>query len=216
MARTILLSFLLLILTACQTTPEQARKELAELGKEFNTTTFLLSAADGDVVVIDLFLTAGMSPDIATGYGKTPLIFAAEHGHLTVVEVLLTNGARVDVWDKEGWNALMYASGGNHIAVAEALLEAGIDVNAQTKEAQIPRTEIKRDHTNQAKVLGHFVLSPPSDPSDVITQVARRRRLVVAVPSTPAFFSPGATALMVAAALGHLDTVVQPCIHSGG
>jgi len=64
MTHRIILTALLLLLTGCQQSPEQARKELAELGVEFSPSVFHESAENGDVVVVELFLTAGMNPDI--------------------------------------------------------------------------------------------------------------------------------------------------------
>ena len=64
MTHRIILTALLLLLSGCQKTPEQARKELSELGIEYSQAAFLSRVANGDAVVVELFLTAGMSPDV--------------------------------------------------------------------------------------------------------------------------------------------------------
>jgi len=92
----ILLTALLLLLPGCQQTPEQARKELAELGVEFTPSVFHASAENGDIVVVELFLTAGMNPGITDEDGVTPLMRAVFKNNVSVTRALVDSGAKVD------------------------------------------------------------------------------------------------------------------------
>ena len=101
--RNILCRFVLssvLLLTGCQKTPRaEARSELAELGLEFTQRAYIDAVDGGDAVVVELFLTAGMSQNLVASSGKTVLIRAAEKGQPAVAEKLLEAGARIETWD---------------------------------------------------------------------------------------------------------------------
>ena len=97
MTHRIILTALLLLLSGCQKTPEQARKELAELGVEFSPSVFHESVENGDVVVVELFLTAGMSPDITDEDGVAPLNRAVMKNNVGIARALLDSGAKVDI-----------------------------------------------------------------------------------------------------------------------
>ncbi len=97
MKRNILCRFVLssvVLLTGCQQTPEQARRELAELGVEFSPSVFHESVENGDVVVVELFLTAGMSPDITDEDGVIPLARAVVKNNVGIARALLDSGAK--------------------------------------------------------------------------------------------------------------------------
>jgi len=129
MKRRILLTALLLLLPGCQQTPEQARKELAELGVEFSPSVFHESAENGDVVVVELFLTAGMNPDKTDEYGVAPLTKAVVENNLTVARALLNAGASVDIHEKDGMTLLDVAASGSHIEMARLLAGAGDEIS---------------------------------------------------------------------------------------
>jgi len=101
MKRRILLTALLLLLSSCQKTPEQARRELAELGVAFSPSVFHESVENGDVVVVELFLTAGMSPDITDEDGVIPLARAVMKNNVGIARALLDSGAKVDIQEND-------------------------------------------------------------------------------------------------------------------
>jgi len=128
MKRRILLITLLLLLPGCQKTPEQARKELAELGVEFTAPVFHASAENGDLVVVELFLTAGMNPDIIDDDDDvTPLIRAVMKNNLSVVRALLDSGAKVDPTQENHITPLEVAIEQGHTEMVRLLLEAGAE-----------------------------------------------------------------------------------------
>lgn len=53
---------LFLLLVACGKSPKQARRELGELGVDYNKESFQEAVVNRDPVAVDLFLIAGMDP----------------------------------------------------------------------------------------------------------------------------------------------------------
>ncbi len=123
MKRRILLTALLFLL-GCQQTPEQARKELAELGVEFSPSVFHESLENGDIVVVKLFLTAGMNPDITDEDGVAPLTKAVVENNLSIARALLDSGAKVDILEKD-MTLLDVAALGSHTEMVKLLARAG-------------------------------------------------------------------------------------------
>jgi ankyrin repeat protein len=124
--------FALLILpSGCQKSPEEARRELNQLGIHWSQEVFLESVEDSDAVVVNLFLVAGMNPNGATSYGWTPLMHAALSGHAEIVKTLIEMGAEVNANGGEGFTALTLAAGSGRTDTLEVLLQAGAHVNTQ-------------------------------------------------------------------------------------
>ncbi len=125
MTHRIILTALLLLLSGCQQTPERARKELAELGVEFSPYSFHQSVRNGDAVVVELFLTAGMNPDLDDVNSElTPLRQATLKNHLAVVRVLLDWGAEINAQDSNGKTALDLATEQGHTEMVRLLVRA--------------------------------------------------------------------------------------------
>src|SRR5438270_5096284 len=84
---------------------------------------YLLAAArDGDEVVLEGLVRAGVSMTARDGRGFTSLILAAYHGHAEVVRTLLRLGADACASDGRGNSALMGAAFQGHKRVVELLL----------------------------------------------------------------------------------------------
>ena len=64
--------------------PEKAPKKLEELGVAYEEKVFLTSASDGKADVVELFLAAGMNPNVKDPATWTGLMLAAEKGHSAV------------------------------------------------------------------------------------------------------------------------------------
>ena len=125
MTHRIILTALLLLLSGCQKTPEQARRELAEFGIEFTPYSFHQSVRNGDAVAVELFLTTGMNPDLDDVNSElTPLIQATLNNHLAVVGVLLDWGAEINAQDSNGKTALDLATEQGHNEMVRLLVRA--------------------------------------------------------------------------------------------
>jgi len=155
----VLLTALLLLLAGCQQTPEQARRELAELGVEFSPAVFHESAENGDLVVVELFLTAGMNPDITDEDDDvTPLVRAVFKNNLRVARALLDSGAKVDIqWN--GTTLLDLAAELGHTEIVGLLVRAG----ARKIKASSLNNAKQEGYTEIVELLGSVELSVVQD-----------------------------------------------------
>ncbi len=93
----------LIVVVACGTSSEKARRELGAMNVEYSPEAFLKSISNGDITAVRLFLEAGMNPNTEgrfelielhesqfTGPG---LVLATWKGQTRIVEMLLTGGA---------------------------------------------------------------------------------------------------------------------------
>ena len=158
MKRRILLTALLLLLTGCQQTPEQARRELAELGVEFTAPVFHASAENGDVVVVELFLKAGMNPDITNEDDVAPLMRAISKNNLSIARALLDSGAKID-YEKNDITLLDLAAGLGHTEMVGLLVRAG----ARKIKASSLVNAKQEGYTEIVELLGSVELSVVQD-----------------------------------------------------
>ncbi|HEX9879768.1 MAG TPA: ankyrin repeat domain-containing protein [Candidatus Binatia bacterium] len=125
---------LVLLVIGCWDGPKQARKELWEFGIRWNQQTFLESVEDSDAVIVELFLRAGMNPDMTNEWGWTPLMHAALAGHTGVARSLMAAGAAVNTKGEGGLTALSLAAGVGQTEVVKLLLGAAAEVNITDAE----------------------------------------------------------------------------------
>jgi ankyrin repeat protein len=148
--------FLLLLLpAACEKSPEDARKELGQLGLQYTPDAFLTSVTNNDVRAVQLFLTAGMDPNVESSDRLPAVLIAVSNcdGHLSksganhsdVAKLLMAHGANVEATSSllpavlktqavEGWTPLMVAAALNCLDMVHGLLDRGANVNATNKE----------------------------------------------------------------------------------
>jgi ankyrin repeat protein len=115
---------------ACSSPAAKAKDELARKAFPFSASAFLERVRAGDVETVQLFLSAGMSPNAAER-GYTALLEAARRGHGAVVLELAKAGADIEAKDPYGVTALMvsFITGSGDAALK--LMEMGADVNAR-------------------------------------------------------------------------------------
>lgn len=139
----------------------------------------------GDLGVVCLLLAAGASPAAVANNHFDPLLYAARHGHAGVAKALIEAGAGLHT-DLTGKNALVWAAEKGHVAVVDVLIAAHFcDVNARLG-----------DHT----VLTLTAMAGRVAP---VTALVRAGADVDAVVGD----RRGATALLLAAELGHVSIV---------
>ena len=113
-----------------------ARERLAQKNIPFNEAAFARAVDGGDTETVDLFLAAGMSPDVRDGGGGTALFGAAARGRNDISRKLLSAGADVNARDADGSTALMQSAAGGHQETTGVLLAAGADVNLRDNKGQ--------------------------------------------------------------------------------
>lgn len=113
-----------------------ARARLAEKNIPYTETAFSRAVEEGDTGAVELFLAAGMQPDIRDAAGRTPLINAASRGSNNISEKLLRKGANVNAQDNNGSTALMQSALGGHSDTARVLVERRADVNLRDHRGQ--------------------------------------------------------------------------------
>src|SRR5947209_1657994 len=113
-----------------------ARAKLADEKIPYSEDAFSSVVEDGDTGAVDLFLAAGMRPDVSDASGRTALINAASRGHDQISRKLLSKGADVNARDRTGSTALMEAAQGDHRETTKVLLEGGADVNLKDADGQ--------------------------------------------------------------------------------
>lgn len=142
----VLFQFQLTPLLATAVSEEDARRELQTRNIPFNANVFVQRTAQGDLPAVELFLAAGMKPNVRNREGRNALLVAAREGHLGIVKTLLAKGADVNGESRNedlerGKTALMFAAQRGHAGIVQALLDRGADVNARTdasKEFDLP------------------------------------------------------------------------------
>ena len=98
--RTILISTLLLIVPAAwAVTPDAARTLLEQKDLPFDNDTFVKMAAEHDFEAVELFLEAGINPDVEDQYGNTAMLMATMQGYDEILELLIDHGADTEVKD---------------------------------------------------------------------------------------------------------------------
>jgi serine/threonine protein kinase len=131
-----------------------ARAKLADKKIPYSEDAFSSVVEDGNTGAVDLFLAAGMRPDVTDAAGRTALVNAASRGHDQISRKLLSRGADVNARDRGGSTALMEAAQGDHKETAQVLLEGGADVNLRDDEGQTALMRAAaRGHTEMVRVL---------------------------------------------------------------
>jgi ankyrin repeat protein len=147
----------LLLVVACAIglrNPQYARLRLRLMGVDYDASSFVSAASDGKTSEVELFLTAGMSPNTAAlcriaqsgaflgptllkeapsgeGLREVPaLAAAASMGHAGTVSLLLERGADPN-------DALAVAANGGLVEAVRRLLEKGADPNTALATAAI-------------------------------------------------------------------------------
>jgi serine/threonine protein kinase len=116
----------------------EARAKLARKNIPYSEEAFTRAVGNGDTGAVDLFLAAGMRPDVKDTSGRTALINAASRGSDNISRKLLSKGADINGRDNAGATALMEAARNNHKETTKVLLANGADVNLKDNSGQTP------------------------------------------------------------------------------
>jgi ankyrin repeat protein len=120
------------ITPAWAASPEAALTILEQKGLAINNDTFVKKSVERDFEVVELFLDAGIDPNVPDQYGNTALIMATIQGYEDIVDLLLDHGADIKSRDKKFQaTPLIWAALKGQTAVAKLLIDKGADLNAK-------------------------------------------------------------------------------------
>jgi ankyrin repeat protein len=155
-----------------------------------STALFLASEHDRQPVVKTL-IARGADVNLTGRSGLTPIAAAAYMGNEKLVHLLLKSGADPTLADGTGKSPICYAGGRGFGSVVRVLLENGVDVNAR--------------YGNELTVLmwvaGHEESAGSDDVKELLTLLIDRGAHLDDKDNR------GRTPLMIAASLGHEETV---------
>ncbi len=116
-------------------TADEAISRLKTLGyPKPNGDFFVMSAVQGKLEAVKLFLAAGTPIDFAVSDGRTALVSAVMYGHLEVAAFLVEAGADVNLADSNNATPLFHAAGKcDGVDLVRALLAAGADPAPATR-----------------------------------------------------------------------------------
>lgn len=95
-------------------------------------TGLMIGAWEGNLPLMELFLSRGADIDRANRFGETALMLAAWKNRQEAVRWLLAHGARPNPTNERAWTALHYAAFAGHLNVVDDLLAAGAEVDARS------------------------------------------------------------------------------------
>lgn len=146
-------------------------------------TGLMIAAWEGDVAMMELFVSRGADVNRTNRNGEQALQLAAWNGHLDAVRWLLDHGAAVSRTGKQ-WSALHYAVFAGHKDVARLLMERGADINGRAPNDATVLMMAAREGQEE---LARSLLDAGADPRAVndrgetaLVWAMRRRNLKIA------------------------------------
>lgn len=116
-------------------------------------TGLMIGAWEGNIPLMELFLSRGARIDQENSAGEQALQLAAWRGQTEAVRWLLSRGAKINRPGK-GWSALHYAAFAGHKDLVKYLLSRGADVNAKApNESTVLMMAVREGHEDTVKDL---------------------------------------------------------------
>jgi hypothetical protein len=100
-------------------------------------TGLMIAAWEGNIEMMELFLSRGADVNRTTANGEQALLFAAWRGQLEATRWLLDRGAQLNRRGLQ-WSALHYAVFAGQEKVAQFLIDRGANINARSTNGSTP------------------------------------------------------------------------------
>lgn len=128
-----LILFSLFVISSNAKTPQEARKELAQMKITYSEDEFFACAGEGKIDAVKLFLDAGMNPNVKVRISDSFSIylFFEKKNDVDFVNMLLSKDDQDNPNQKCYWTPLIVAACRNHTEVVKALLAKGAFINAK-------------------------------------------------------------------------------------
>lgn len=171
-----------------------AQQRLAVMGIDVNAARLIQFAAQGDVMVVDLLLSAGLSVNADEPSRQvTALHNAAAQGHLRLVGLLVERGAGVNPVDWRGNTPLINAAYFGRTEVVRRLLAHGADVSHVSKDgntALIAAVLSGNPSTVKLLVAAGFDLSLIPDGTLAKAVAGRLQQVPMVIDKLPSSYAP--------------------------
>jgi uncharacterized protein len=116
-------------------------------------TGLMIGAWEGNIPLMELFLSRGANIHQVNRFGETALMLAAWKNQRAAMRWLLERGAEANRTERE-WTALHYATFAGHATLVDDLLAAGADVNARsTNGSTVVMMAAREGHADIAQRL---------------------------------------------------------------
>ncbi|MBN1224845.1 MAG: ankyrin repeat domain-containing protein [Candidatus Aminicenantes bacterium] len=139
------ISFFILIfsvlLISCSSSEKKARDRLEQSGTSYSETNFYEAVTKGETEVVNLFLAAGMSPNVRIN-DRSVLVEASRMGHTEIALALIDTGADIDNQDSYGVSPLMFAAISGSAEIMAKLMECHADVNVKDQDGRTALIEV--------------------------------------------------------------------------
>lgn len=153
----ILISFLIVMIPACSSTPEsgESSPEQSKIKEETNLEQRLISAAaEGEIETILELLEAGAEIDATDSRGVSAVMAATQRNNIDTVKILIEHGANIDIRNNNQDNVLLYAGAEGLLEIVKLAVEAGADTTLTNRfggTALIPASD--RGHVDIVQEL---------------------------------------------------------------
>jgi hypothetical protein len=149
---------------------EHALWRLKQMELKFDETTFRSVVIDGDADAVELFVTAGMSPD-----AQDAIRLALDTGKDDVVKVLLAHGADKNAKDAYGQSLMMTAASNHRVEAMKQLIAAGADIDVPNEYGITPlAVAAEQGHLDEVNLLvaAHAKVNTPDNYGGTALSVA--------------------------------------------
>ncbi|AZV26152.1 hypothetical protein CT157_09075 [Pseudomonas syringae] len=164
---------------------DQSRQMTPEEAAEFTEQVFN-KAREGDAVMLDRLITAGLPVNLTNSKGDTLLMLASYYGHVDAVQVLLKHNADPEQRNGNGQSPIAGAAFKGDLAVVKALVAGGAQIEGASFDG---RTALMMAAMFNRVEIVDFLIDQGADPK--------------------AKDANGITALDAARTMGAVDTTAQ-------